>query len=92
MPGILPARNGHAATAIMRRTSPIWIGLYLERQPLTPGAPLALTGPAGQPVPVIRDTATAASTRPDRPARTAPPCGCATRPPGCAPWPRPPRR
>ena len=51
----------------MRRTSPIWIGLYLERQPLTPGAPLALTGPAGQSVPVIRDTGTAASTRPGPP-------------------------
>ena len=53
----------------MRRTSPIWIGLYLERQPLTPGAPLALTGPAGPPVPVIRDTGTAASTRPGPPAQ-----------------------
>ena len=76
MPGILSAitaplsaRNGHAVTAIMRRTSPIWIGLYLERQPLTPGAPLALTGPAGPPVPVIRDTGTAASTRPGPPAQ-----------------------
>ncbi len=67
MPGNLPARNGHTVTAIMRRTSPIWIGLYLERQPLTPGAPLALTGPAGQSVPVIRDTGTAAGTRPRLP-------------------------
>jgi hypothetical protein len=74
MPGILSpitarlsARNGHAVTAIMRRTSPIWIGLYLERQPLIPGAPLALTGPAGPSVPVIRDTGTAASTRPRLP-------------------------
>ena len=53
----------------MRRTSPIWIGLYLERQPLASGAPLALTGPAGQPVPVIRDTGIAASTRPGSPAQ-----------------------
>ena len=74
MPGILSpitaplsARNGQAVTAIMRRTSPIWIGLYLERQPLIPGAPLALTGPAGPSVPVIRDTGTAASTRPRLP-------------------------
>ena len=51
-------------TAIIRRTSPIWIGLYLERQPLTPGGPLALTGSAGQSVPVIRDTGAVASTRP----------------------------
>src|SRR5271165_373745 len=64
MPGILSARNSQAATAIMRRTSPIWVGLYLERQPLTPGGPLALTGPAGQSAPVIRDTGTAASIRP----------------------------
>jgi hypothetical protein len=74
MPGILspitaplPARNGHAVTAIMHRTSLIWIGLYLERQPLILGAPLALTGPAGQPLPVIRDTGPAASTRPGPP-------------------------
>ena len=53
----------------MRRTSPIWIGLYLERQPLTPGAPLALTGPAGQSAPVIRDTGIAASTRPGSPSQ-----------------------
>jgi hypothetical protein len=51
----------------MRRASPIWIGLYPERQPLTPDAPLALTGPAGQSVPVIRDTGIAASTRPGSP-------------------------
>ena len=65
----LSARNGHAATAIMRRTSPIWIGLYPGRQPLTPGAPLALTGPARPPVPVIRNTGTAASIRPGPPAQ-----------------------
>jgi hypothetical protein len=76
MPGILspitaplPARNSQAVTAIMRRTSPIWIGLYLERQPLTPAAPLALTGPAGSPILVIRDTGTAAGTRPRPPAQ-----------------------
>jgi len=63
----LSARNGQAVSAIMCRTSPIWIGLYLERQPLIPGAPLALTGPAGPSVPVIRDTGTAASTRPRLP-------------------------
>ena len=67
MPGILSARNGQAVTEIMCRTSPIWIGLYLQRQPLIPGAPLALTGPAGPSVPVIRDTGTAASTRPRLP-------------------------
>jgi Protein of unknown function (DUF2637) len=56
-------------TAIIRRTSPVWIGLYLQRQPLASGALLALTGPAGQSAPVIRDTDIAASTRPGSPAR-----------------------
>ena len=45
-------------------------------------AVLALVSPPGhgsQPVP------------PGRP-RTAPACGCATPPPGCASWPRPPPR
>ena len=76
MPGILspitaplPARKGHAVTAIIRRTSPVWIGLYLQRQPLASGALLALTGPAGQSAPVIRDTDIAASTRPGSPAQ-----------------------
>ena len=67
MSGILSARNGQAATEIMCRTSPIWIGLHLQRQPLIPGAPLALTGPAGQSVPVIRDAGTAAGIRPRLP-------------------------
>ena len=67
MPGILSANNGRAATAITRPTSPLWIGLYLQRQPTAPGAPLALTSPAGPPVSVIRDTSTAASTRPGQP-------------------------
>src|SRR5271165_347276 len=67
MPGILSASNGQAVTEIICRTSPIWIGLHLQRQPLIPGAPLALTGPAGPSVPVIRDTGTAAGTRPRLP-------------------------
>jgi Protein of unknown function (DUF2637) len=56
-------------TAIIRRTSPVWIGLYLQRQPLASGALLALTGPAGQSAPVIRDTGIAASPRPGSPAQ-----------------------
>ncbi len=56
-------------TAIIRRTSPVCIGLYLQRQPLASGALLALTGSAGQSAPVIRDTDITASTRPGSPAQ-----------------------
>src|SRR5579863_3801464 len=66
MPGIAQRRcsPGHKAPAIERRTSPIWLGLYVERQTLRSGVPLVLAGPAGPSVPVIRDTA---GTRPGSP-------------------------
>ena len=62
-----PRNNGHATTAIVRRTSLLSTGHNPERHPLIPGIPLALTGPAGPSVPEIRNTGKAASPRPGWP-------------------------
>jgi hypothetical protein len=43
-------------TAIVRRTSPIWIGHNADGHPVMPCIPLALAGPAGPSVPHVRDT------------------------------------
>ncbi len=63
-----PSRmNGHSMTAIMRRTSLTWITNNPGAYPVTLRIPLALTGPAGPPVPEIRGTGRPASTRPGWP-------------------------
>ena len=65
---VFPARrNGHAMTAIMRRTSLTWITHNPGALPVTLRIPLALTGPAGPPVPEIRGTGKPASPRPGWP-------------------------
>ena len=61
---IFPAgKNGHAMTAIMRRTSPR-IGHNPGGHPMMPCIPLALTSPAAPSAASIRDTGKAAGTRP----------------------------
>ncbi len=63
-PFVFPARrNGHAMTAIMRRTSLTWITHNPDGHPITLRIPLALTSPAGPSIPEIRDTGKAAGAR-----------------------------
>ena len=67
-PFVFPARrNGHAMTAIMRRTSLTWITHNPDGYPITLRIPLALTSPAGPSIPEIRDTSKPARPRPGSP-------------------------